>query len=255
MRILLSLLFFIINSFGLVIINNPNDRVVVNISKTSVNRLVLPSKILDVTYSKEKGLNIKIIGNQAFLKYIPIKKQEYQVVNNQKRPIGEPKIVYDNAKTSEVYFVTEDKTFSFVFVPKKKKPETIIVNDFVTKAKKVIKYETEDNYILSLSKISKTILKGKLPFGYKLKEINKVIYQDKIFITKLVNEYKGVIYKVYLYSVKNKSNKPVRLSVKALYNLSHNTPKAISIYYGNKINYLLPYGEAKVLILEGNNVR
>ena len=255
MKILVILLFMILNSFGLVIINNPNDRVVVSISKTSVNRLVLPSKILDVTYSKEKGLNIKIVGNQAFLKYIPIKKQEYQVVNNQKRPIGEPKIVYDNAKTSEVYFVTEDKTFSFVFIPKKIKPETIIVNDFISKAKKIMKYETEDNYIVSLSKISKTILQDKLPFGYKIKEVNKIIYQDNVFITKLLNEYKGVIYKAYLYSVKNKSNKPIRLSIKALYNLSHNTPKSISIYYGNKINYLLPYGKAKVLILEGNNVR
>jgi len=256
MKKIIILTLSLIYSFGLVIVNNPNDTITIGISKTSVNRLVLPAKILDVTYSKEKGLTIKVVGNQAFLKYAPTKQQEFENINNQMKPTGKVKIVYDNAKTSEVYFVTEDKTYSFVFVPKKKKAETIIVNDLLANKQKVLKYETEDNYVSNLSKLTKSVLDNHPPFGYKLKEINKVVYKDNLFTTTYKTLYKGVLYNVNLYEVSYRGKKPIRLNIKNLYNLSKTTPKAISVYYGNKYNYLFSYGTAKVVIVEGNsNVR
>jgi len=253
MRKLVLLLTGIIYSFALVVINNPNDTIRVYISKDSVNRVVLPSKILDVAYSKEKGATIKVVGNQAFIKIVPIKEEKFEKLSgnanpNAVKPVGEPKLIY-KGKPFEAYFITQSKTYSFVFIPRSIRPQTIIINDFKQDTKKILRWETEDNYIDTLAKINKSILNGLSPFGYKVISVNRVVYKDKIFTTKLKNIYKGVLYKAYLFDVYNNSNKPYRLNPKFLYNLSPKIPKAITIFYNNKINYLLPYSKAQVVII------
>ena len=257
MKKLLVFITLSLSLFADTIINNPYGLIKQYISKSSVNRVVLPEKILDVAYSKEKGLIIKIVGNQAFLKYTPVKKQKFEKVAgnanpNSLKPVGKPKLVY-NAKPCEVYFITKDKTYSFLFIPKDIKPKTIIVNDFNAKAKEVIKYETEDSYIKTLSKITKSILNNQAPFGYKVKNINKVVYTDKTFTTTLTKEYEGVIYKALLFKIKNKSKKPYRLNPKILYNLANKAPVSLSVFYNNKVNYLLPFSTAEVVIIEKRN--
>jgi len=247
----------IVSAFATIIINNPHDTIRVNIAKKDVNRVVLPSKILDVAYSKEKGLIIKIVGNQAFLKYQVVKKQKFEQIAgaanpNSLKPVGKPKLVY-KAEPTEVYFITQNKTYSFIFYPKNIPPQTIIVNDFAAKANQVIKYETEDDYVTTLAKITKKILNGLSPFGYKVIPINRVVYRDKTFTTILKNKYTGVIYQALLFEVKNKSAKPYKLDPKILYKLADKTPLALTIFYDNDVNYLLPYSSAKVVIIEKRN--
>jgi len=254
MKKLVVFLVFLVNAFAVTIINNPHGLIRVNIAKKSVNRVVLPSKILDVAYSKEKGLIIKIVDNQAFLKYQVVKKQKFEQVAgaanpNALKPVDKPKLVY-KAEPTEVYFITKDKTYSFVFYPKNIKPQTIIVNDFEAKAKKIIKYETEDTYIKTLSKITKEVLNNKAPFGYKMFVKNEVVYSNKTFTTTLKTTYEGVIYKVSLFEVENKTSKPKKLNPKELYNLAKTTPISLAIFYDNEVNYLLPFSKAKVVIIE-----
>lgn len=100
-------------AFGVVVIDNPSSGTMnINVSETSVNRLVLPSKIIDIAYSKEKGLEIQINENQAFIKYAPTKKEKIKVVGNQSEIIGDPEIVY-NAKGAEVFFITTSGNILF----------------------------------------------------------------------------------------------------------------------------------------------
>lgn len=258
MKKIITFFALIASLYADIIINNPHSLIKVKISKKSVNRIVLPTKILDVAYSKEKGLIIKIVNNQAFLKYQVVKKQKFEQVAgnanpNSLKPVGKAKIEY-KAEPAEVYFITQNKTYSFVFYPvNSDKPQTIIVNDFGAKAKKIIKYETEDNYVKTLSKISTTILKGLAPYGYKTIEENKIVYSDKNFTTTLKKEYIGIIYKALLFEVKNKSDKPYKLNPKILYNLADKAPLALTIFYDNDVNYLLPFSTAKVLIIEKRN--
>ncbi len=253
--LILILGFFLANAA--IIINNPHGLIKVYLSKTSVNRVVLPSKILDLAYSKEKGLIVKIVDNQAFLKYKVEKEQKFEKIAgnanpNALKPVGEPKIKYI-AKPTEVYFITKDKTYSFLFIPKNIPPQTIIVNDFGAKAKEIIKYETEDDYVKNLSKITKSILNNQTPYGYKLKKISKIVYKDNSFTTILKKEYDGVLYKAYLFEIKNKTAKPVKLNPKILYNLADKPPISLSIFYNNEVNHLLPYSEAYVVIIEKRN--
>ncbi|WP_187648657.1 TraK domain-containing protein [Nitrosophilus labii] len=250
-KMMLMVVFAITQMLAVTIIDNPtSETVTVKVSNRSVNRIVLPSKILDVAYSKEKGVDIKINGNQAFIKYIPIKKEKLeQIGKNKMKPVGEPEIIYTKAKPAEVFFVTENKTYTFALIPKNIKAQTIIVNDFTKKAKEILKYETEDDYVTVLAKITTQILKGNTPLGYQLKPLNEQIGKEegKRYIVKAV--YKGVLYNAYLIDVINTTKKPMTIDAKKIAKFSPGKPKAVTVYYGNEANLLLPFQKAQVVII------
>ena len=237
-------------SLGAVIIDNPSlETININVSQTSVNRLVLPSKIIDIAYSKEKGIDIQLNENQAFIKYVPTKKENIRSVGNQTEIIGDPEILYDNAKGAEVFFVTANGTFSFALNPKNIEAQTIIVNDFSVDKKEVLKYERENDYVATLSKITESILKGGTPQGYKLKERPKLLKDLRDIKISYLNTYEGVLYSAHLLEVKNKTKEAIILNPKEFIAIADGSPKSISIYYDNEINHLLPLGSAKVVII------
>ncbi|AII15631.1 hypothetical protein, TraK family (plasmid) [Campylobacter iguaniorum] len=250
-KMLLMLLMATAQMFAVTVIDNPtSETITINVSNKSVNRIVLPSKILDVAYSKEKGVDIKIADNQAFVKYVPIQKEQVQVIAKDKvEKIGEPEIIYDKAKPSEVFFVTEGKTYAFALNPQEIEAETIIVNDFSKRAEEIVKYETDDTYISTLAKISQLILKGGSPQGYKVKQVDNLLSDQADLKIKEITTYEGVIYTASLVEVSNKTDKPKKLNPKEYIKYANGTPKAITAYYDNEVNYLLPFGKAYVVIV------
>lgn len=237
-------------SFGAVVIDNPSSGTMnINVSQTSVNRLVLPSKIIDIAYSKEKGLDIQLNENQAFIKYVPTKKENIRTIGNKAEVVGDPEILYNKAKGAEVFFITTSGTFSFALNPKNIEAQTIIVNDFSADKKEILRYETENDYVATLSKITESILKGGTPQGYKLKERPKILKDLKDITISYQNRYDGVLYQAHLLEVKNKTKEAIILNPKEFISLAEDSPKSISIYYDNEVNHLLPLGYAKVVII------
>ena len=127
--------------------------------------------------------------------------------------------------------------------------ETIIINDFRTEKQEILKYETEDNYITTLSKITESVLKGGTPQGYKVKERPKKLKDLKDISVSYVNLYEGVLYSAHLLKVKNKTKEALILNPKEFIAYAKDSPKSISIYYDNEVNHLLPLGYAKVVII------
>lgn len=237
---------------AMTIIDNPTESIInITISSKDVNRIVLPTNILDVAYSKEKGMDIKISGNQAFIKFLPIQKEKVRVLAKDRvERVGEPEILYDKAQPSEIFFITENKTYSFAINPDDKiDAETIIVNDFNADKKEILAYETDDVYMATMSKITEQILKNGTPQGYKVKEVKKVVDKNKETLTKLLNLYSGVIYEAELYEIENMTNKPIILNPRDYIPYAQRTPRAISIYYDNQVNQLLPFNKARVVII------
>lgn len=242
---------FVINLKAIVVIDNPpSEAITINVSNHSVNRLVLPSQILDVSFSKEKGVDIKVVDNQAFIKYQPIIKEKiHRTSRNKEEVIGQPETVYDKAQSSEVFFITEAKTYSIILNPIEMEAETIIINDFSASKEEVVKYESEDPFIATMSKITKSIFTNGVPQGYKTKKINKIIENTSTLETKEINNYDGVLYSVSLLEVRNKTDKALVLNPKEYIKFAKQTPKAISVYYANEVNHLLPYSKASVIII------
>ena len=250
-RILAVLACFTLSLQAIVVIDNPpSDALTINVSNRSVNRLVLPSQILDVSFSKEKGVDIKIVDNQAFIKYQPMRKQKVRVTgNNKEEPVGPPETIYDKAESSEIFFITQAKTYSIVLNPVDMEAETIVINDFSASKDEILKYESDDPFVATMGKISKSIFTNGVPQGYKSKKVNKILQDTTLLQTKEVNLYNGVLYSATVLEVKNKTDKAIVLNPKDYIKFAKDTPKAISIYYANEVNHLLPYSTASVVII------
>lgn len=250
-KISLFLLFIGLNLNAMVVIDNPPSGAInINVSNRSVNRLVLPSQILDVSFSKEKGVDIKIVDNQAFIKYQPILKQKVKITGrNKEEPVGQPETIYDKAESSEIFFITQAKTYSIILNPTDMEAETIVINDFSANKEDILKYESDDPFVATMAKISKSIFTNGVPQGYKVKKINKILEKTSKLETKEVNLYSGVLYSVAVLEVRNRTDKALVLNPKNYIKFAKDTPKAISIYYDNEVNHLLPYSKASIVII------
>jgi len=245
---------YIMAGNGVTVIDNPTSETInVNVSNKSANRIVLPSKILDIAYSKEKGIDIKPNENQAFVKFVPITKEKVKVTGKEKtekvETLGEPEFIYDKAVASEAFFVTEGKTYALNLIPKDIDAQTIIINDFSKKAEDIVKYETEDDYMSTLAKISQSILNGNSPNGYNVKVVNGNTIDKQTYKFRQTAIYDGVLYNATFFEVESTSNQPITLNPKNFIQYSNGTPRAITIYYGNEVNALLPMNKAIVLII------
>lgn len=89
----------------------PEVTTVVQLSSSDINRFVCPVDIKDVVYSKEKGVNVKITGKDAFVKFIVLKKQD-----------GEK--AYSVLPT-EMFVVCGDDTFQLIVYPKRIPAQTV----------------------------------------------------------------------------------------------------------------------------------
>lgn len=247
--------FLVVQSFAITVIDNPSNGIInVNVSNKSVNRIVLPSKILDVAYSKEKGVDIQIVDNQAFIKFLPIQKEKVRITGRDKyETVGEPEIVYDKAQSSEVFFITETKTYSIGLNPKNIEAETIIINDFSSSKEKILKYETDDSYVATLAKITESIFKGGVPNGYKISKINTKVESNGVYDILELNEYQGVVFNANYFEIKNKTSKAMQLNPKDYIRFAKSSPKSISIYYDNEVNHLLPYAKVYMVIITKAN--
>lgn len=246
-----GMLLFVVNMSAAIIINNAtNQTISVNVSNNAINRIVFPENIKDIAYSQEKGVNINISGNQAFIKFMPVKKNTYKQGEAKGKAVPiHSEIVYNKAQALDIYFITESKTYSFNLIPKQIDQQTIIVNDFSSSLKKTLKYETEDSYIQTLSKITKSILNDEVPNGYKLKEINKII--KKSFSQNIIMEnlYEGVVFKAYLFKIKNNTSQTQNIDIKEFFNYVQEKPASIAVFYDNEYNELLAHDEAKVVFI------
>lgn len=88
----------------------PDVSVNIEMSSSDVNRIVCHSKIKDVIFSQDKGIEVKIIEKNAFVKYRIQKREEKNLYT--KTP-------------SEFYVVCGGEVYSLVAAPKRIPPQTI----------------------------------------------------------------------------------------------------------------------------------
>ncbi|WP_267523582.1 TraK domain-containing protein [Campylobacter sp. MG1] len=239
-------------AFAQITINDPSDGINISLSNSSVNRIVLPYPIKDVAYSKEKGLIINVNKNQAFIKFIPYQKEvvDSDNSNSNNANVIESKVVYDKAKSSEVFFVTKEKTFSFVFVPKNIKTQTIIINDTNKETNEIISEETANDHSTNIANLVKKVFSAKeTPQGYKSININKMVYKDNIKTYYHKNNLQGALYDISVYEILNNTAQSITIEDKDFFNYIGDNPVAIAIYYDNEFNQLLPYAKAKAIII------
>jgi len=93
----------------------PEELAQVEMSSTDVNRIICAGgEIKDVVYSKEKGLTVKVMGSDAFVKFPVLQKDD--------------KLAYADSPM-EVYISCGDAVYSIIASPKKIPPVTVQIED------------------------------------------------------------------------------------------------------------------------------
>lgn len=132
----------------------------VRLSSTDVNRVVCPSEIHDVVFSKEKGVDVKVNGRNAFVKFL-VKKE----------PGGKEE--YSNTPT-ELFVVCGGDVYTLIAQPARIPSRTIRLSSGSEK-------RIEENIELM----------GSLPFEKKVLSVMKSMYTGDIpdsFLVKSVDE-------------------------------------------------------------------
>jgi len=106
---------------------SPDAVTAVKMSASDVNRITCPVDITDVVYSEEKGVQIKAVGKNAFVKFLV-------------RKLGS-KEVYSSTP-ADLYIVCGDKVYSIIAFPLKIPSVTVYLEDKGDKIKQVVeKYQ------------------------------------------------------------------------------------------------------------------
>ncbi|HDM76874.1 MAG TPA: hypothetical protein ENG51_10440 [Deltaproteobacteria bacterium] len=135
----------------------------VEVSLKDTNRIVCPVDVGNVIFSKEKKMQVKIIGRNAFVKFLPVRKIDAET--------GEEKLIYSKIPR-EAYIECGGRFFALVFVPKEKPAETIILRLPDYDKEKALKFEKATPYEKMLLSLIRAAYLEEPPEGYEVTEIN-----------------------------------------------------------------------------------
>jgi len=171
----------------------PEHTTKLNMSSTDVNRFVCPGPIKDVVFSQDKGIKIKISGDNAFVKYQALKKgQEVQF----------------STTPSEFYVICDGEVYSMIGLPKKIPAQTIRLSS--GEKKKIEKNLSIFDGLPLEKKILKLIKQaytGDLPESYTVRPVGKQVnIFDQLWVTAkrdIEVEGEGLGVREYLVSLKD----------------------------------------------------
>jgi len=158
----------------------------VKISSKDVNRIVCPAgPISNVVYSKEKNIQVKTLGRNAYVKIVPKEKVR-----------GGKTVLEYEAFPREIYLTCGGRVFSLVMTPKDVPAETIVLKLPFRDLKKAESFETAASYEDTLLRLVSAAYREDLPDGYELEEVNKEVKRYREASVTLRRRYLGSHYEV-----------------------------------------------------------
>lgn len=158
------------------------------VSLTDISRVHCGSGISNLVYSKEKNIEIKSTGKDAYIKILP-------------KGIGDRLEYSKNPR--EVYFECGQKTYSLVLVPKDIPAQTILLKSDSVDIEKASEFEKKDSYQETLKELVKRGYTESQPDGYEVVKGDQVIRFDALTLS-LEKKYLGSRYVIYEYIIEAK---------------------------------------------------
>ncbi|MFA6396631.1 MAG: type-F conjugative transfer system secretin TraK [Sulfurimonas sp.] len=160
------------------------------VSLKDMSRIHCADTLGNVFYSKEKEIEIKTAGSDAYIKIQPRKVSGDQ---------GE-KIEY-GTHPREMYIECSGQTFSLVLVPKDIPAQTIILKVPFTDVKKATQYEKANPYDSTMLDLVKKAFVGDVPDGYEPIHVGKELKNFEELSLVHVRSYIGSKYTVNEYLI------------------------------------------------------
>jgi len=217
----------------------PEHTTKVNLSSTDVNRFVCPGPIKDVMFSQDKGIKVKVAGENAFVKFQALKRGQ--------------EILYSKTP-SEFYVVCAGDVYSMIGMPRQIPAQTVRLSSGIKK-------RIEKNLSLfaglplekKILKLVKQAYTGDLPESYTVRKISKQMdLFNQVWLTAkrdILVEGEGLGVREYVVSLKDGEGQ-WRLSEKDFLRpaLTRN-PLAVAI----EEPLLTPGDKSRVFIVERRN--
>jgi conjugal transfer pilus assembly protein TraK len=158
----------------------------VEMSSLDINRVYCDGEITDVIFSEEKGVRVKIVKNNAFVKFV-IKKIEDKEI-----PIENP---------VDLFFVCNNQVYSVIALPKRIPSAFIYLESRDKKIQEVVERTKDLPYEKRLLDIIKAIYVNKYEPNYQVVKVNKEFYlfkDIKVVLEKVIDiEGEGLRAKVF----------------------------------------------------------
>lgn len=160
------------------------------VSLTDISRVHCGSGISNLVYSKEKNIEIKSTGKDAYIKILP-------------KGVGD-KLEYSK-NPREVYFECGPKTYSLVLVPKDIPAQTILLKIDSADVEKASEFEKKDSYQSTLMELIKRGYTETPPDGYEVVRGDQTNNFKELKLS-LEKKYIGSKYIIYEYIIEAKTD-------------------------------------------------
>jgi len=182
---------------NIVVVKSPSA--VVEVSLTSLNRIVCPDELEEFAYSKEKQIKVVKSKNELFVKFLPV-----EIWNPQK---GQPEIVYKDFPR-DLFVKCGGETFSLVLVPKKNLPPQVVYLElpYHGEKKEAENFERSLPYEKLLVELIKDAYKDRIPPGYEAVIRTQPFKEFKELSLVEVKDYIGDRFKVRVFTITAKRN-------------------------------------------------
>lgn len=162
----------------------------VQISEKDITRISCFTDIAKVVYSKEKGIEVKTKGRDAFVKNLP---------REITHPISNETTIRYDPRPKELYVICGTATFSLQLVPADIPAATIYLKTAYADREKAQRFERATDYENTILALMKAAYAETIPDGYEIDDVNKVVrkYNESDLIHR--RDYNGTMFQLREY--------------------------------------------------------
>jgi conjugal transfer pilus assembly protein TraK len=164
----------------------PNRATMVEMSSLDINRVYCDGEITDVIFSEEKGVRVKIVKNNAFVKFVVRKVEDKEI------PIENP---------VDIFFVCDNQVYSVIAIPKRIPSAFIYLEAKEKKVQETVEKVKDLPYEKRLLEIIRAIYMNKYEPNYQVMKVNKEfnLFKDvQVVLEKIIDiEGEGLRAKVF----------------------------------------------------------
>lgn len=170
----------------------PEVSTAVTLSNSDINRITCREEIKDVVFSREKGLSVKTVGKDAFVKFLITRKDEKEVYSS---------------TPSELFVVCGENVYNLIALPKRVPSQTVRLTPGAERIRENRRMYGELPFEKKILAIIRSVYTSEIPEGF-----NTVPAGDKLSLFKdlevtLVRTHRvegeGLLVKEYLLEAKN----------------------------------------------------
>jgi len=170
----------------------PEVSTAVTLSNSDINRITCREEIKDVVFSREKGLSVKTVGKDAFVKFLITRKDEKEVYSS---------------IPSELFVVCGENVYNLIALPKRVPSQTVRLSAGSEKIRENRRMYGELPFEKKILAIIRSVYTNEIPEGFTTVPVGDKLSLFKDLEVTLVRTHRvegeGLLVKEYLLAAKN----------------------------------------------------